>query len=188
MEVIDIGNMRYLTKGASSQGAVNLDNPDLIVSGFVRRTVTALDKLPRYASILMLGGGTYTIPKHTRKDVSFTIAEIDRRLEEVAAQKFGWTPRMNVSTVPMDAQELVRVLSADGFSRYDAVVVDLHDGEDVPEFVLSKDFYDQLSKITDYVIVNQFYVNIEPRKNWDIERQHIDQDGWNYLELTRSKE
>lgn len=150
MDIVEIDGIRYLRHGAASQGAVVINDKSKIVSPFCMLTVNAINSLPRDSRVLMLGGGTFTIPQHIRDDINMLVVEIMPEMESIAIEQFGWEPKENVLTVVADAQEFV----SDYDQELDLVIVDLWDGERVPEFAKEKEFYGHMR--TNHVMINEF--------------------------------
>lgn len=152
LQVISHNGIKYLMESGSqsaAQGAIYEDDGG-IVSKFIKHAVREVNQLPEGSRVLVLGGGTFTIPKHAREDISLTIVENNPRMEVVAQEYFGWVPRKNGNVILADAN------TYQDTTDYDLIIVDLFADNEVPQFARNKPFYDRLLTQTDRIIVNEY--------------------------------
>lgn len=185
MQVYESNGYRFLRDGNVFQGVIRIGD-EAVISPFIKIAVDAINSLPLNSKVLVLGGGTYTIPSHARADIRLTVIEIDPNVESLAIESFGWVPTVNVATIVGDAETYVPE------GAYGLVVVDLHDGRSVPAFVRDKAYYSRLADITDHVIVNELYggdESLEPLYDYslwpgDIRRVKL-ATGWSVVILNK---
>lgn len=107
---------------------------------FARQEMTKLDEYGR-ALVLGLGGGDLaTICAKLLPKWEMTYVELEREIVEVAKQYFGVEGDARRKTVVDDAA----VFMANNKQKYDLIVVDLYQGDTVPEFVTSARFLRQI--------------------------------------------
>lgn len=104
-----------------------------------------IDQLPNNGSALLLGlGGGDVIKILTRKNPNLTITavELESEVIAVADRYFGIKEGERLEIVVQDAKVYVER----NRRKYDSVIVDLYSGDDVPKFVTSKKFLQDLGK------------------------------------------
>jgi predicted membrane-bound spermidine synthase len=147
--------IRLLKDGNAIQGAMYLDS-NKILSPFLDVSAQYIRKNIKGGSrILILGGGTYTLPRNISSSISLDIVELEKEMFEIAKKSFKYEKQKNANYFFMDAALYVELTG----NHYDLVVVDIFDGKRVPKPFRKKKFYDDLYRITNKVIVNECYVN-----------------------------
>lgn len=177
--------IRALVDGNVVQGAMYLYKDD-IVSPFISEAVETINSTVKSGShVLIIGGGTYTIPRYIRQDINVDVIEINPKMFDIAVEYFWYKPTSNIYHLFADASRynLER-------NKYNMIIVDVHDSKDVPEYFRSKQFYKRLSKLTPRVIVNEYSHTEEPDFDYynynvvkDKELQPKELGSWHFKEL-----
>ncbi|MBY0438475.1 MAG: fused MFS/spermidine synthase [Burkholderiales bacterium] len=95
---------------------------------------------PQASSALVLGLGAGVVPMTlARNGVDVTAVEIDPVSFEVAQRHFGFDTA-RVRAVEADARTFLRGCKA----GYDVIVVDLFHGDGIPEYLITRDFFNDL--------------------------------------------
>jgi spermidine synthase len=95
---------------------------------------------PQASSALVLGLGAGVVPMSlARQGVDVTAVEIDPVSFEVAQKHFGFDTT-RVRAIEADARTFLRNCKA----GYDAIVVDLFHGDGIPEYLITRDFFNDL--------------------------------------------
>lgn len=133
-----------MTGPAGIQSAVNVNKPDELVFWYTQRMAEAVTAAPQKDRILVLGGGTFTLPRYLAAaypDSQIDVVEIDPALTAIAEQHFFYDHPANVTIINTDARRFV----ATSATQYDTVLVDVfHDG-DVPFSLTTRQFSEQLA-------------------------------------------
>lgn len=155
-KIVDCGGYRMLLceNKSLAQGIINLNNKEDIVSPFVTYCVNEINLLPDSSKVLILGGGTFSIPKHAKESIHMRIVELDPEMVEVAKEYFGYQEKLTHFIDIGDADELVEHY-VDTEQRFDLVIVDLFGENEVPKFARQHKFYSNLSWMTPTIIVNE---------------------------------
>jgi predicted membrane-bound spermidine synthase len=95
---------------------------------------------PQARRVLVLGLGAGVVPMSlARQGIEVTAVEIDPVSFEVAQKHFGFDTT-RVQAIEADARTFLRACKA----GYDAVVVDLFHGDGIPEYLITRDFFNDL--------------------------------------------
>jgi spermidine synthase len=112
-------------------------------------------------SALVLGLGAGVVPRRlAQRGVAVTAVEIDPASFEVATRFFGFD-RSQLRAVQADARTFLRSCS----ERYDAIVVDLFQGDGTPDYLVTRNFFADLRSCLGehgVVVFNTFADLIEP--------------------------
>lgn len=176
--------IKALVDGNATQGAIYEDSEE-IVSPFIRRAVESINSTLKAGSrVLILGGGTYTLPRYIRKDINVEVLEINPEMFTIAVEEFGYKQTSNIFHHFANG----KWYRYNG--TYDCIVMDIHDGEEVPDHFRNAKFYKRLSKFTNWVIVNEFSNTASSDFDYslynvkqDEEIQPKEQGWWHYKEL-----
>lgn len=98
------------------------------------------------ASILVLGGGAFTIPQHLSQQVpnaTIDVVEIDPELLTISREHFGYTDPSNVTPVFSDARSYVNQSD----KRYDVILVDVYGDTSIPFSFITKEYGESLAKL-----------------------------------------
>jgi predicted membrane-bound spermidine synthase len=149
------GDLRVLTMGPGGyQSGIYLDNPDELAFAYAQKTVDAITQLDRPSRILVLGGGSFTMPEYLAKtypNTSVDVVELDSALTSAAKQHFFFEQPPNLSIINQDARVFVSQESSD---PYDVIIVDVFSDSGVPFSVTSIEYVQGLAaKLTDHGII-----------------------------------
>lgn len=156
IQVLENNGYRYIATGNGNlaQGVIDTNNPDRILSPFVEKCIEEVNSLPDGSSVLLLGGGTFSIPKHAKESIHMRIVELNPEMVEVAKEYFGYQEKLTHFIDIGDAEQLVKhYINLE--ERFDLVIVDLFGESEVPEFARQHEFYSNLSWLTKNIIVNE---------------------------------
>lgn len=132
-----------------SQGIVDPDSPDLVISNFMRQqllSLAALDKAP--ARVLFIGMGAGIMPRFIRRhfpECRIDIVEIDPGIPPVAASHFFFTPDDLTEVAIQDGRVFA---NRAGAGVYDLVLVDAYDAKNIPFHLATKEFFERLADLT----------------------------------------
>lgn len=105
---------------------------DRLVAGFV----------PNAKSVLVMGLGAGIVPRDLRRrGMAVSIVDINPQSVVAARDHFGFDPGSYVITVT-DARNFVR----DCTNRFDAIVVDLFQGDSTPDYLMTAEFFADLKR------------------------------------------
>lgn len=138
---------RYLITGPRAvQSSISLADPTNLQAWYTQRMVQMVEDAPRKDAILILGGGTYTMPNYLAKKYPnsvITVVEIDDKLESIAAKHFKYGRPANVISVPMDARAYINRAA----STYDVILVDVYNDSSIPFSLATKEFGDKIAPL-----------------------------------------
>ncbi|MBC7512731.1 fused MFS/spermidine synthase [Candidatus Saccharibacteria bacterium] len=90
-------------------------------------------------SILVLGGGAFTLPQYLSEqlpDSTIDVVEIDPELETISREYFGYTNPTNVTEFFTDARAYVNQTK----QRYDVIIVDVYGDTSIPFTFMTKEY------------------------------------------------
>lgn len=138
--------IRVLTMGPGGyQSGIDLGNPDELVFGYTQRTADITQKLPTPDRILVLGGGTFTMPTYfarTYPDSHIDVVELDAGLTQVARDYFAYNDPANVTIINEDARTYLERTN----QVYDLVVVDVFSDAGIPFSMTTQEFAHDISR------------------------------------------
>jgi predicted membrane-bound spermidine synthase len=138
---------RHLITGPRAiQSSISLADPTTLQSWYTQRMVQMVEDAPRKDAILILGGGTYTMPHYLAKKYPssvITVVEIDDKLESIATEYFKYQQPANVVSVAMDARAYVNRATA----VYDVILVDVYNDSSIPFSLATKEFGDKVAQL-----------------------------------------
>ncbi|KKR91312.1 MAG: Spermine synthase [Candidatus Woesebacteria bacterium GW2011_GWA1_41_13b] len=111
-------------------------------------------------SWLILGLATGTVAKLIPQPSQITGVEIDPLMLNIGKKYFDLDQIPNLKILRLSAERYV--LRAD--EVFDFVLVDLYLGDQVPSFVYSKNFLDQLGQLGQLVIINHLFYDDSKRQ------------------------
>lgn len=145
---LDNKTVRVISTGPNvAQSGVYPNQPDKLVFWYTQQIDQISDTLNTPDNILVLGGGTFTLPRHFAAkypDATIDVAEIDPELVHIAREHFFYDDPKNVNIVNQDARTYVNQTD----QRYDLVVVDVYGDTSVPFSFTTKEYGDQIRRIT----------------------------------------
>ena len=134
-----------VTGPSGTQSAVYQQGSDDPVFWYVREaTRLAIERQP--SSVLVLGGGAFTIPQYLSDRLpgaTVDVVEIDPALEDISRQYFRYQNPDNVNEIFSDARTYVNKTD----KKYDVVIVDVYGDTSIPFTFTTKEYADALAGI-----------------------------------------
>jgi len=134
-----------VTGPTGTQSAVYQDKPNDPVFWYVQEAVRlAVERQPK--SILVLGGGAFTMPQHLSERLPHSqidVVEIDPMLEDISQTYFGYTHPNNVTEIFTDARTYTNKTN----KTYDMIIVDVYGDTTIPFTFMTKEYGQQLARI-----------------------------------------
>lgn len=97
-------------------------------------------------SVLILGGGAFTMPQYLSTqlpDTQIDVVEIDPELRTISQDYFGYTNPSNVNEVFTDARSFVN----QSMKKYDVVLVDVYGDTSIPFTFMTKEYGRALARL-----------------------------------------
>ena len=145
---VDEEGQRHLVflPNKGSQGVFDPHHPDKIISNFINHAVLVLPLLgkpPKKVLFIGLGGGIMPmfIRRHYPKG-QLDIVEIDKAIPEIAEKYFGFKPDAKMHVYISDGCEFINKSK----NKYDIIVVDAYDAENIPFQFTTVEFFRQVKK------------------------------------------
>ena len=146
--IVDAGHLRLITTGPhAAQSGVDLRQPDQLTFWYTKQLADVVAQAPGRANILVLGGGTFTLPRylaHKYPDSTIDVVEIDPELARIAREHFFYDDPANVNLVFADARTYVNETR----ERYDVVIVDVYGDTHVPFTLLTREYGERVAALT----------------------------------------
>ncbi len=130
---------------AGVQSGVDIHQPDRLVFWYTQQLANAVERAPHKRRILMLGGGTFTLPQYLARrypQSHIDVVEIDPGLLPIARQYFFYRDPPNVRPIFQDA----RVFLEQTNDRYDVVLVDVYNDGDIPSSLVTNEYAQALQR------------------------------------------
>lgn len=144
----DSDNLRYLATGPrAAQSGISLSKPDTLAFWYAQQLARVVEQAPQKDSILMLGGGAFTLPQYIAQkypDAAIDVVEIDPELAGIARTYFAYKDPANVNLIFDDARIYVNQTN----KQYDIVLVDVYGDSHVPFTLLTREYGEQIARIT----------------------------------------
>ena len=141
-------DLRGLAMGPGGvQSGVALHDPYTPVFWYTIELANLIDHTEKKDNILMLGGGTFTLPQQIAMrypESQIDVVEIDPMLVDVAREHFFYNDPENVQLIFEDA----RTYSNQTDKDYDIVVVDVYGNTDIPFTFMTKEYGESVRDIT----------------------------------------
>lgn len=135
-----------ITSPHGVQSAVAVDDPKRLIFWYTQRMAEGIEQAyPDAKSILLLGGGAFTLPAHLAEkmpDTQIDVVEIDPRLVEIAREHFFYTDPQNVTPIAADARTFLN----SNKKQYDIVLVDVYGGDSIPSTLMTDEYGAQLRR------------------------------------------
>lgn len=128
------------------QSGIRVDQPHVPVFWYTNELASLIRQTPNRQDILMLGGGTFTLPQQVAlsyPESHIDVVEIDPELVKVAREHFAYRDPANVEIISEDA----RTYSNRTTKRYDIVVVDVYGNTDIPFTFMTKEYGEAIGRI-----------------------------------------
>lgn len=138
--------VRLLTAGPrGSQSGIYLDSPDRLLFWYTSEIATAVSVLPEADTILVLGGGAFTLPSYLARQYPNThidTVEIDPELTAIAKEYFQLPELVNLTIINQDARTYLNTTQ----NQYDIVIVDVYNDLNVPFTFMTDEYGASLAK------------------------------------------
>lgn len=124
--------VRLLVNGiGNAQSAAFTNGNDELVFAYTRQIATIVRQAPARDTILILGGGAFTLPDYLANqypESTIDVVEIDPQLPAIARKYFGYrgTPNIHIST--QDARSYLNT----NVRKYDIIIVDVYNETAIP--------------------------------------------------------
>jgi spermidine synthase len=136
----EVRGVRYLLTGrGSGQSGIYTSGADELMLGYTQKMSDLVDAAPKKRTILMLGGGALTLPRHLAykyPDAKIDVVEIDPKLTEISARHFKYDYPPNVTVIAQDARTFLNSNS----KKYDIVLVDVYSELAIPFSLSTREF------------------------------------------------
>ena len=154
--------VRLLSMGPrGTQSGIYTNGSTGLVFDYTRQMAQVVADAPRKDSMLILGGGAFTLPAHLADKYGksqIDVVEIDPELTTIAKQYFGYYDRPNIAIHNQDARAFLNTNT----QRYDLILVDVYSDTSIPFAVTTAEYADRLEQATQEggaVIVNAVGAN-----------------------------
>lgn len=127
------------------QSAVRTDGSDAPVFWYTK-TMAELALRQKPTSILLLGGGTFTLPNYLAPRLPnsrIDVVEIDPELQAIARQYFYYRAPSNVRAIASDARTFVNTAQR----QYDLILVDVYGDGIIPFALATKEYGQSLQRL-----------------------------------------
>jgi spermidine synthase len=121
-----------ITDPMGAQSIMNLNDPSALHSKYVRAVGDIIRNVEPKQSVLVLGGGAYSIPKFIENqfpDSSVTVVEIDEQLTEIAKKHFSFVPSSKLKIEHRDARMFLASPSLEApqsRQKFDLIIFDVY--------------------------------------------------------------
>jgi len=138
--------VRLLTMGPrGSQSGVYTNGSPGLVFDYTRAMADLVKQAPQKDSILILGGGAFTLPAYLADrygSSAIDVVEIDPNLVDIAKQHFGYYDRPNITIHAQDARAFLNTNQ----KQYDLVLVDVYSDISIPFALTTHEYAAQLAR------------------------------------------
>ena len=131
------------------QSCMDMKRRDRMVMHYPQMMMGALYVKPAPRSVLIIGLGGGTIPRalvETLPEVRIDVVEIDPAVVRVARQYFDFAEGERMRVHVLDGRVYVKQALREG-RRYDLVMLDAFDHEDIPEHLLTREFLTEVKTL-----------------------------------------
>ena len=129
------------------QSAVYQDGSDELVFWYTQQLAEVVERAPSKGRILVLGGGTLTLPQYLAVKYpasKIDVVEIDPELAVIARERFHYTDPRNVTLHFDDARAYINQTER----RYDVILVDVYSDTSVPFSLITAEYGQQIERIS----------------------------------------
>ena len=147
-------NVTALATGPSGlQSAVYRDGSPELVFWYTRQ-MAELTVAQQPKSVLMLGGGAFTLPRYLAEklpEAQIDVVEIDPHLEIIAERYFAYDNPINVQLRFADARQFLEAEQG----QYDVVLVDVYGENNIPFSLMTHEYVQSLARfvVPDGIVV-----------------------------------
>lgn len=128
------------------QAGVYTKSPNELAFWYTRELASIVAQAPQKQQILVLGGGTYTLPRYLAKHYPqshIDVVEIDPELTTIARRLFFYNDPSNISLHYDDA----RVFVNHATQKYDIILMDVYSDTSVPFSLLTREYSQQIKRL-----------------------------------------
>ena len=129
------------------QSGIRIDKPDELVFWYTQEMANIVEAVPHKENILVLGGGTFTLPRYLAKTyptANIEVVEIDPGLLPIARQYFAYTDPSNITIHFDDARTFLNRTN----TVYDIILIDVYNDSEVPFSLVTAEYSAALRKHT----------------------------------------
>jgi len=134
-----------VTGPSGTQSAVYRDATGGLVFWYTNEMARlALERQPK--TILMLGGGAFTIPQYLAERLPASridVVEVDQKLQTISVDHFDYRNPANVHLIFDDARAFVNETER----RYDLILVDVYGDADIPFTLMTKEYGQAVARL-----------------------------------------
>ena len=143
----DTRTVRGILAGPNGvQSGIYPDQPNELVFWYTKELARVVAAAPKKERMLVLGGGTYTLPRHlaaTYPTSQIDVVEIDPVMTDIARQHFLYDDPTNITLHYTDARVFVNEVTA----QYDVILVDVYNDASVPFSLLTHEYGQRVKKL-----------------------------------------
>jgi len=154
---------KYFLQDGLIQNRTTLENKSVSMYTYVLESL-AHSYVPDAKDVLVLGLGAGILPRHFKDEsINVSVVEINSVALSAARTNFGFDPE-NINIHLEDARTYVRACN----QNYDVVVVDLFQGDNIPDYLMTKEFFSDLRKCVrsrGAVVMNTFFDSNDDEPN-----------------------
>lgn len=135
-----------ITGPGGAQSGTYADGRGGLAFWYTKEMAQVVEKLPKKSRILMLGGGTFTLPSYLAKRYphsTIDVVEIDPVLKNIASQYFGFRPLPNLNLLFKDARSYVNTTK----ETYDIILVDVYSELNVPFSLMTREYGEKVAAL-----------------------------------------
>jgi len=140
--------MRGIAVGpTATQSGVYVNNPDKLAFWYTQQMAKVVaEHAKKPVRILMLGGGTFTLPQYLATHypaATIDVVEIDPELAAIAREHFYYKDPSNVNLIFEDARTYVNRSN----QMYDVIIVDVYGGSHVPFTFMTREYGERVDAL-----------------------------------------
>lgn len=147
-EVQEQRGMRLLATGPyAAQSGITIAQPRTLTFWYTQQLADVVAHANSTERMLVLGGGAFTLPQylaHQYPRSTVDVVEIDPELAKIAREHFAYSDPQNVNLIFTDARTYINQTD----KQYDIVIVDVYGDSHVPFTLLTKEYGQQINRIT----------------------------------------
>lgn len=138
--------VRLLASGPNAaQSGIYTEGKAGLVFPYTKQIVSIVKEAPRKDKILVLGGGTFTIPDYlgkTHPNSQIDVVEIDPKLLDISKDHFEYKPTNNIHHIFGDARAYLNTAK----STYDIIIVDVYGDASIPFSLTTTEYVQSVKK------------------------------------------
>ena len=146
---------KYFLQDGLIQNRTTADNKSISMYTYVLESL-AHSYVPEAKDVVVLGLGAGIVPRHFKGDgMNVSVVEINASALDAAQNNFAFDPT-GIKIYLQDARTFARKCE----QKYDIAIVDLFQGDNVPDYLMTKEFFGDLKKCLrsdGAVVMNTFF-------------------------------